>query len=101
MKNKNRRILSALVAIGLALGGAVAIAPAANATTAYPEGGTWNYGFKGVAIYSDYYHASKKHRTTACRSNFCARSEDKPGGSWATQGVQSSATGNQAYYYVY
>lgn len=101
MKNKNRRIIGALIASGLALGGALVIAAPANATTAYPEGGTWNYGFKGVTVYSDYYHASKKHRTTACRSNFCARSEDKPGGSWATQGVQSSATGNQSYYYVY
>ncbi len=94
-------MMGVLLASGLALGGALTVAAPANATTAYPEGGTWNYGFKGVTVYSDYYHPSKKHRTTACRSDFCARSTDQYGGNWASQGVQSSAKGNESYYYVY
>lgn len=77
----------------------------ANATTAYPEGGTWNYGVRWVGgsndqVYSEYMHKSRKHKATACATAGCAY------GDWVKAGVEAKKSraagsfGNTAFYNV-
>ena len=85
---------------------AVAGVSAANATTEYPEGGTWNYGVHEPAgtyyVYSNYYHPFKLHRSSVQVTNGTIyRSADKAGGSWTYLDEATGWSGNHAYYYVY
>jgi lactococcin 972 family bacteriocin len=104
VKKSQKTIFSAVLAAALTVGGATA---AANATTAYsPEGGTWNYGVRSGGIYgtvgevySEYYHPSRTHKSTACANGTCSYS------GWVSAGTTSVAkrmqqSPNTAYYDV-
>lgn len=97
MKLKNRVLAGLIAAAALGVGLSTAAVAPANATTAYPEGGTWQYGHS----FSNYHHPSKLHRSTTCTSTGCTRSADARGGSWSYSSRQVTLYGNQAYYYVY
>ena len=89
----------------LVLGGATA---AQALTTVSAEGGTFQYGVEEFGantwiVKSNYYHGSKKHRTTACSGyTNCVRSADAGGGYWSKVGkVFGGEPGAKAYYYIY
>ncbi|SEA32841.1 lactococcin 972 family bacteriocin [Leifsonia sp. 21MFCrub1.1] len=71
----------------------------ANATTAYPEGGTWNYGVSGSYTTSDYYHGSRTHKSTAVGATTSITAWTSPG-VWARAKAISALGGNKAYYDV-
>ena len=105
MKKTRSALLVALVTAGLlATGGA-----AAQATTEYPAGGTWIYGVysggefgSGETVRSDYFHASRVHKSTACNGlNECDyQSWHSPG--WWSKARYAGATlwGNTSYWDV-
>lgn len=99
MKLKNKVVSMALAAGALTIGATLGATPA-NAYTSYPEGGTWDYGNSGKT-WSNYYHGSKKHRSTACNSYTCLRSADAAKGNWSYASVSWTVTGNTWYYYNY
>lgn len=105
MKKSQISIVGIVLASALAVGGAAA---AANATTAYPpEGGTWNYGVRAGGIYgtvgevySEYYHQSQTHKSTACANGVCTYSGWYGAGSTSVaKRMQQSP--NTAFYDVY
>lgn len=82
--NTKKRLLQAgttlAVVVGLVAGGSVA----ANATTAYPEGGTWKYGIREysstVYAYSEYFQPTRIHKASVQSST----------GSWGYSGWVTS-----------
>lgn len=87
------------VAAGLALGGG----GVANATTTYPsEGGTWDYGvdYWVMKTWSNYYHPSRVHHSTACSASACTQSGWVPAGYWSNASRLATWGGNTAYYNV-
>lgn len=97
---RKRNILGTAAVLAL-LGGGLS-AGAAFATTEYPpEGGTWDYGVTPLYVYSNYYHGTRTHKSTACSNAGCAYS------GWVSAGSTSYATmnpstfgGNEAFYDV-
>lgn len=107
--NKNRLAI-VLTTAALTVASIAGGAGAANATTEYPQGGTWQYGVhepsSTILVYSNYHHPSKKHRSTACNKNSCSRSADKGANVWSYASITASGSifdgnGNTAYYHVY
>lgn len=100
VKKTIHAVLTAGVVVGVVLAGATA----ANATTEYPEGGTWNYGVHFVGdhdeVYSHYYHGSRTHKATACATSGCTATAWKTSGSWAEADRNAGLWGNTAYYDV-
>jgi lactococcin 972 family bacteriocin len=93
-----------LVAV-LAVSASVATAGAAYATTSYPDGGTWNYETNifvtGGPVFSNYYHPSQRHGSTAVNGQGGSdRSADRPGGTWSYASTPGTWWGNSAYYRV-
>ncbi|TXK18985.1 lactococcin 972 family bacteriocin [Homoserinibacter sp. GY 40078] len=102
MRGRIRAGIAAIVAAGLVAGGAVA----AHATTEYVGGGKWSYGVyepaNTVYVYSNYYHPSKKHRSTVQVHNGTQyRSKDAPAGKTAEIERATSYGGNKAWWYAY
>ncbi|MDN4612968.1 lactococcin 972 family bacteriocin [Leifsonia sp. F6_8S_P_1B] len=100
-----KKLTISLVASGLAalvvLGGATA----ANATVAYPEGGTWDYGVKWGGggtdfVKSDYHHMTRTHKSTACSTGACSYSGWTVPARWALASTVASTWGNASYYDV-
>lgn len=98
MKPVKRAVVVAVIAAGV-IGAAPAVS--AVATTEYPDGGTWVYDANGSTNYSNYYHASKKHRSSVQNCNGLVRSTDAVGGLWSYASEGVCLSGNQAFYYVY
>lgn len=89
--------------------GIVMSAPAANATTSSPGGGTWIYGVysggewgAGRTVRSDYHHGSRVHRSTACNGNgSCDYQTWKSATIWSYARYEGATdTGNTAYWDV-
>lgn len=100
-----KRLTKVIVGASLALGFACAGSTAANATVAYPEGGTWDYGVRWVGgsnnqVYSDYHHSKRTHKSTACSTAGCVASGWKPVNVWALSTRGASDWGNVSYYDV-
>lgn len=64
-------------------------------------GGTWNSGFSGTKVYSQYYHGSKKHSATAKNGWGAGVRNTQKAGIWAYSSVNSTLTGNKTYWAVY
>ncbi|NQX16689.1 lactococcin 972 family bacteriocin [Rathayibacter sp. VKM Ac-2857] len=65
---------------GLALTGAMLIAPVAAAyTVSYPDGGKWIHGTTGGIVLSAYEHSSEKHRTSVDNGTLHRSSCQAPG----------------------
>jgi lactococcin 972 family bacteriocin len=96
-------------AIALSMGLTFGAGQAAQAITAYPAGGTWQYGINQPSstyyVYSNYHHPSALHRSTACNISSCSRSADRGAGIWSYASIVASGaffgTNNTAYYYKY
>lgn len=103
-----KRLSKAAIAVSLGAALVFGGATAANATTEYVGGGTWKYGVEKVGgtnwmSYSNFYHGSQKHRSTACVNyTDCTRSADRYGGVWAkASAFFNGGPGARAYWYVY
>lgn len=97
MRTKLKNIVAAAVlTAGLVAGGA----SAANATTEYVGGGTWDYGvnYGTLVTWSDYHHPSRVHGSTACNANNCKASGAKPAGVWSRASITATWGGNTAYW---
>ncbi|MDR1187008.1 MAG: lactococcin 972 family bacteriocin [Bifidobacteriaceae bacterium] len=92
-----RKVISSLLLAGVLAVGGAAIA-LAN-TTYPPEGGRWDWGVNDNC-YSNYYHGSKTHGSTASSANGVDRSEDIERGFTSYAAVKASGSGNNAYYRV-
>jgi hypothetical protein len=109
MRNARMALPTAILAIGLVVGGASA-AYADTRTEYPPEGGTWTYGTEKSggntwASLSRYHHPSAKHRASACQRatdrapETCDRVVAEPG-NWAKAYYGLGTTGRgTAYYY--
>jgi lactococcin 972 family bacteriocin len=93
MKILTKALAATVVAGALLVGGTTA------AQAVSVEGGTWNYGVTGKYTYSDYYHAKRTHKATACGANCDYASWTSPG-YWANARAISAIGGNTAYYDV-
>ncbi|WP_344972270.1 lactococcin 972 family bacteriocin [Salinactinospora qingdaonensis] len=62
LKDTMRRVVTPVL-----MGGAIAAVAggAAFAVTEYPEGGVWEHGVEYGTVYSNYYHSSTCHSSTA------------------------------------
>lgn len=87
-------VVAGAVAVGLVVGGA---APA-HAVTQNVGGGTWSYGVTATTNYSNYYHGSYYHRSTAYNSSGTQRAYGEAG-YWSRAGVKATLSGNQAAWY--
>lgn len=98
---KKRTIIGTISSVALA--SSLLTAGAAFATTVYPpEGGTWSYGVQPTAtVYSNYYHGSLTHGSTACNGYpACTRSADRPAGTTSYASRVPTLWGNTAYYRI-
>lgn len=77
-KKKTRTLVCAFMLL-ITLGSATTI----NAATAYPDGGTWNYGVGVTGSYSDYYHPSKYHCATVVAPDDTSDQSCAPKKQWA------------------
>ncbi|MFG2562751.1 lactococcin 972 family bacteriocin [Streptomyces sp. NPDC048496] len=84
--------------VGIAAGAlVVAAATPALATITYPaEGGTWDHGAGTAIVWSDYYHGSKCHGSTAVGKYI--DSDEAAKGSWSFAQATVALSGNKAYY---
>jgi lactococcin 972 family bacteriocin len=57
-------IMTVLLGIGI-------FSSVAMATTKNVGGGVWDYGHSLINVYSDYYHRTAKHGSTACVNAYC------------------------------
>ncbi|GAA3852586.1 lactococcin 972 family bacteriocin [Streptomyces sp. NPDC003631] len=75
----------------------IAAATPALATITYPaEGGTWDHGAGTAIVWSDYYHGSKCHGSTAVGKYI--DSDEAASGSWSFAQADVALSGNKAYY---
>lgn len=101
-----KKLTKMLMGAGLSLAFVASGAAAANATTSYPEGGTWNYGVKWGGggqdfVYSDYFHGSRKHKASVCTTSGCSKTDWIAKGNWANAPWRVAGMwGNTAYYDV-
>lgn len=75
-------------------------AMAANATITYPEGGTFSYGTDDPSrgTWSDYYHSSRAHYSTAINASYSVRSANAAAGVWSRASIGTTLYGNRALY---
>lgn len=96
MKKLKKGILLGI--IGCSLG----ISTVALAATAYPDGGTWNYGvgWNGTFGYSDYFHPSRSHTSSVRNTNTgVTNSQRASGGNWARSSLTKIPPTGLNYYY--
>ena len=98
MKARTRAWMVTATTAGLIAGTPVV---AALATTKSVSGGTWTYGATGSINYSNYFHPSKKHRSSVQNCSGTYRSTDAAGGLTSRVSESVCLSGNQAYYNVY
>lgn len=76
--------------------------PTLRGTIDHPEGGEWHYGVTGVVIkdlYSDYYHPTRKHGSSAYNGNGTGdRSKIVDAKTWSRSKVHHTFVGNEAFY---
>jgi lactococcin 972 family bacteriocin len=75
-------------------------AGAANAWTQYPvQGGTWNYGYNGTGVYSDYYNAGLCHGSSVYTDWGASISVDTAPGKWANAWHTGNTWTHNSWYY--
>lgn len=81
-----------------ATSGALIIAAAAPAlaTVESVGGGTWDHGAGTATVWSDYYHGTKCHGSTAVGEYI--DSDEAAKGSWSFAQASVKLSGNKAYY---
>ncbi|WP_170159940.1 lactococcin 972 family bacteriocin [Frondihabitans australicus] len=93
-----------LLRTGVILGVVIAFggASAAYAASESVGGGTWQYGLQGKKpggiTYSNYYNGSKSHGSSAKSGKGLNRSPMVGKGKWSYAAIESTLTGNQAYW---
>jgi lactococcin 972 family bacteriocin len=67
---------------------------------AHPEGGTWSHGTND-GVYSNYYHPSKRHGSTAMNGRGNSnRVTGIASGSWSYASISKTTAGNSAYWHL-
>ncbi|MFD7405177.1 lactococcin 972 family bacteriocin [Streptomyces sp. NPDC059866] len=92
MVNIKRGIKLAAVTGALVVAGA---APA-MATVVSAGGGTWDYGAGTAIVWSDYYHGTKCHGSTAVGEYI--DSDEAAKGSWSFAQADVALSGNKSYW---
>jgi hypothetical protein len=103
--NRMKKFAQASATVGIVAALVLGGGTVANATTAHPEGGTWNYGVRWVGgsneqVYSEYQHPSRQGHATACSTAGCAASTWVNPGNTAKASRSAGSFGNTAYYNV-
>lgn len=95
MKKSRKLAAGAALASALLVGG-VAVPANAVVTTCPGVGGTWDYGVSSI-VWSNFYHGSYLHRSTAGNSLGDWRSPNTQPGYWSKVSVGATAFNNRAY----
>lgn len=94
MKKMVRRFAAPVLLAGVLSSAAVT---AANAAIVHPpEGGVWDYGANASTVWSDYYHPSVCHGSTAVGTIVVRASAGA--GAWSLASAQAKLFGNESYY---
>ena len=96
MKTKNiKKVLTSMLVAGVILSNSII----AMAATVQVDGGTWAYGTNVTKCYSNYYHGSRAHNSTAINGNATASySGQVSAKNTSYASVSKTLTGNTAYY---
>lgn len=86
-------MLSVVVGAGLMVGGA----SSAEAKIVSAGGGVWNTG-RHVTVWSNYYHLSKNHRSTACNERKCNKSSTVAPWNWSYASIEATWSNNTTYW---
>lgn len=92
MKRAGRYVVILALSAAVTLG---AVSPA-SAVKEKVGGGSWEHGFSGVMVYSNYYHSTKTHRSSVTTQFDYYSSGWKSAGLVSYASLQSSLQGNQA-----
>lgn len=68
--------------------------------TEYAGGGTWDHGISIDQVWSNYYHGTKIHGSTAENTNGQYFSGWKDPGVWSYKSIKASLWGNKVYWKV-
>lgn len=100
MRKKKQSILAGAAGVVASAGLLFGAAAPASAAVETPEGGLWDYGVNYWVLntWSDYYHETDAHGSTACSANACDESGTVPGGQWSEASISATWGGNTAYY---
>lgn len=93
MKKLKRYLLSICATTLCAL---AAIVPV-SATVVSASGGTWNYGVNETVVWSNYYHASKVHKSSVIGYTTHSSAWTSPK-YWSYSSASKSGFTNKAYY---
>lgn len=77
--------------------GIILAAGPAYATIDYVGGGTWDHGFSGGYVYSDYYHGTYCHGSTAI-GVYAKRSPATRKGYWSEAKAPEASFNNETYW---
>ncbi|MFB7306647.1 lactococcin 972 family bacteriocin [Streptomyces sp. NPDC056192] len=88
-----KRSLKVAVAAGALI---VAGATPALATVVSVGGGTWDYGAGTAIVWSEYYHSTKCHSSTAVGEYI--DSDEAPKAEWSIAQADVALSGNKSYY---
>ncbi|MBQ8999834.1 MAG: lactococcin 972 family bacteriocin [Clostridium sp.] len=96
MKTKNiKKALTSMVVAGMVLSNSVV----AMAATKQVDGGNWGYGTNLTKCYSNYYHGSKSHNSTAINGNATSSYSGQTSAKYTSYAsVSRTLKGNTAYY---
>ena len=95
MKVKNiKKAITSLVLVGAVASNSIL----AMAATDNVDGGTWSHGTNLTKCYSNYYHGSYYHNSTAINGDATASKDYAYAGDTSYASVSRTLTGNTAYY---
>ncbi|MBB4071681.1 lactococcin 972 family bacteriocin [Canibacter oris] len=95
MKNLRKKSATVLLAAGIIFAGTGTAGAAISA-----GGGSWDYGvdYWSMKTWSNYYHATKVHSSTACNANRCVSSGPTPKDRWSYASLRATWGGNTSYW---
>lgn len=93
LKKLSKGLATGLLSTGLLIAGA----GVAEAAQHYVGGGIWTEGMDSKNTYSNYYHPSRHHGSTACNAFGCDR-KSAPAGKTSFAAVPRTSFGNKTYW---
>ncbi|QJW37590.1 lactococcin 972 family bacteriocin [Cellulosimicrobium protaetiae] len=96
-----RKIITAVCTVALAVGMGLGTAGPAAAGLEYRDGGKWYWQYTTMILESNYYHASKTHRSSVKTPHELVRSPWKSGGLWSYSSIYPNPGGGNSCHYAF